>query len=382
MRDTWDTVVVGAGVFGAWTAWHLLRAGQRVLMVDAYGPANARASSGGETRVIRAAYGPDAVYTRMAQQSLPAWQDFFARIGDPGLFRCTGVLWLADPDDAAAAQARVVLADHGIRHEVLGHDTLAHRYPQIALPPGAWGLYEPDSGALHARRAVQAVVEDNLRAGAELRVATVAPPTGDTHLAQVRTTSGDAIRAARFVFACGPWLSRVLPDVLGGRIFPTRQEVFYFDTAGDTRFAAPALPVWLDFGRSYYGMPDLDGRGFKLACDAHGEPFDPDTAERHPTQAGIARARDFLAMRFPTLADAPLRDAEICQYENTWNGDFVLDRHPAFDNVWIAGGGSGHGFKHGPAVGAYLVARMLDDAPAEPRFALAGKQDVQRRAVH
>jgi monomeric sarcosine oxidase len=382
MSNTYDTVVVGAGVFGAWTTWHLLRAGQRVLLVDKYGPASARASSGGETRVIRMAYGPDEIYTRMAQQSLPAWKDFFARTGNPRLFRQAGVLWLAAAEDASAAQSVAVLTRNGIRHEVLDHDTLAQRYPQIAVPPGGWGILEPESGGLFARRAVQAIVEDLLHAGVEFRLAAVDPPVGDSHLAEIRTDSGEAIRADRFVFACGPWLGSVLPDVLAERIFPTRQEVFYFGTAGDRRFCPPGLPIWLDFGRDYYGFPDIDGRGFKVAHDAHGEAFDPDTLERLPTPARIAHARGFLARRFPALAAAPLLATEVCQYENTWNGDFVIDRHPALDNVWIVGGGSGHGFKHGPAVGAYLVGRMLGDAPAEPRFSIATKQGVEKREVH
>lgn len=382
MGKTYDAVVIGAGVFGAWTAWHLVRAGQRVLLVDKHGPAHARASSGGDTRVIRMAYGQDEIYTRMAQQSLPAWTDFFARIGKPEWFRPTGVLWLAAADDAAATQSVTVLARNGIRHAVLDHDSLVRRYPQMAVAAGDWGLFEPESGGLWARRAVQALVDDSLRAGAELRIAAVEPPAGDTHLAQVRTDGGEAIRADRFVFACGPWLGSVLPDVLGGRIFPTRQEVFYFGTAGDRRFASPDLPIWLDFGVGYYGFPDIDGRGFKVARDAHGEAFDPDTLERLPTPARIAHAREFLAARFPALAEAPLLASEVCQYENTWNGDFVIDRHPAFDNVWIAGGGSGHGFKHGPAVGAHLVRRILEDAPAEPRFSIATKHGVQKREVH
>jgi monomeric sarcosine oxidase len=383
MSKAYDSVVIGAGVFGAWTAWHLLRAGQRVLLIDKYGPASARASSGGETRVIRMAYGPDEIYTRMSQQSLLIWKDFFARIARPELFRETGVLWLADADAVAAKSSLDVLASNGVRHDVLDGDALARRYPQIAIPPGGWAIFEPDSGALLARRAVQAVVEDNLFRGAELRIATVVTPQGDGHLTQIKTETGDTVCADQFVFACGPWLGGVLPNVLGGRIFPTRQEIFYFGiAAGDRQFSAPALPIWLDFGRDYYGMPDIDGRGFKIAHDAHGEAIDPDTMERAPSATRIADARAFLARRFPALANAPLLGAEVCQYENTSNGDFAIDRHPTFDNVWIAGGGSGHGFKHGPAVGAYLVERMLRDGPVEPRFSLAMKQAMQKREVH
>ena len=383
MSESCDVAVIGAGVFGAWASWHLQRAGQRVVLIDKYGPANARSSSGGETRVMRMAYGPDEIYTRMAQRSLGQWKDFFARIGRRELFRETGVLSMAAADDAAATQSVATLEGLGIPHQLLDSHALAHRYPQITIPPGGWAILEPQSGGLMARRAVQAVVQDCVRSGAELRIDTVLAPVGDGHLAEIRTASGAAIRAKRFVFACGAWLGSVLPDVLGDRIFPTRQEVFYFGVAaGDQRFIAPALPIWLDFGRGYYGCPDIEGRGFKLAHDSHGEAIDPDSSERLPSPIRIAHAREFLGQRFPALATAPLLGAEVCQYENTSNGDFIIDRHPAFDNVWIAGGGSGHGFKHGPAVGEYLAERMLNEAPVEPRFSLATKNTVHKREVH
>jgi monomeric sarcosine oxidase len=383
MSKTYDVAVIGAGVFGAWTAWHLQRAGQRVLLIDKYGPASARASSGGETRVIRMAYGPNEIYTRMAHRSLRQWKDFFARIAHTELFRETGVLWLATAADAAAVQSVAMLERIGIPHQVLDGDALAQRYPQIAIPPGGWAIFEPESGGLLARRAVLAVVEDTLRGGAGLCIDTVLAPVGDVHLANLKTESGDTIGADRFVFACGPWLGSVLPEILGGRIFPTRQEVFYFGAAaGDRRFASPALPIWLDSGHDYYGCPNIEGRGFKIAHDAHGEAIDPDSAERLPCPMRIAHAREFLARRFPALTAAPLLGAEVCQYENTSNGDFVIDRHPAFDNAWIVGGGSGHGFKHGPAVGQYLTERMLGDGLVEPRFSLASKTTMQRREVH
>ena len=383
MNQTFDVAIVGAGVFGAWTAWHLQRAGQRVVLIDQYGPGNARASSGGETRVIRMAYGADEIYTRMASRSLSAWTELFANIGQPDLFRKTGVLWLADEDALRAQQSLAVLAGNDIRHERIEHAALLRRYPQIVVAPGGWALFEPDSGVLLARRSVQAVVQDVLRGGGELRIGSVLPPAGEGRLSEVRIGTGETIRADRFVFACGPWLAAMLPGALGGRIFPTRQEIFYFGVAaGDLRFRAPALPTWLDFGGEYYGMPDINGRGFKIAHDAHGERCDPDTIERVPSAVRIAHARQFLAKRFPALAAAPVLGAEVCQYENTWNGDFVIDRASRFDNVWIVGGGSGHGFKHGPEVGAYLRARMFDGAAPEPRFALAHLRTRQQREVH
>jgi glycine/D-amino acid oxidase-like deaminating enzyme len=185
------------------------------------------------------------------------------------------------------------------------------------------------------------------------------------------------------VLACGPWLGKVAPRALADRIFPTRQQVFFFGVPkGDTRFAAPALPTWIDFGQGFYGMPDLEGRGLKFANDQHGPAFDPDTGERVPTADALAEARAFMEQRFPAMRGAPLVEARVCQYENTSNGDFVIDRHPGYDNVWLCGGGSGHGFKHGPAVGEFTAARVLKGDATDPRFTLASKQTMQKRSVH
>jgi monomeric sarcosine oxidase len=377
-----DVVVVGAGCFGSWIAWHLRRAGRTVLLLDAYGPANARASSGGESRVIRMSYGADEVYTRFSFRSLAAWKELFARLGRAELFQRTGVLWMALEGNASALASLAALERVGVPHERLDGDEMTRRYPQMRGEPGGWAIWEPESGALLARRAVQAVVGDAVAAGVELRHAAVLPPTGSGKLESVRLTDGSEVFAGAFVFACGPWLGKVVPAALGERIFPTRQEVFFFGVpSGDTRFEPPAMPVWLDFGQQWYGIPSLESRGFKLANDDHGEAVDPDTLERVVSSAGVAAARAFLARRFPALGSAPLSESRVCQYENTSNGDFALDRHPGFDNVWVAGGGSGHGFKHGPAIGEYVANLVTTGAETDPRFSLATKQKVQHRTV-
>jgi glycine/D-amino acid oxidase-like deaminating enzyme len=246
-----------------------------------------------------------------------------------------------------------------------------------------WGILEPASGALMARRAVQAVVREAVRAGVQHQTAAVGPPVVSSRLDAVRLGDGSEIRAGAFVFACGPWLPKLFPELLGARIFPTRQEVFFFGPpAGDARFAPPRMPTWIDFGAEVYGLPDLERRGFKVAPDRHGAAIDPDTDERLVDAESVARVRAFLARRFPALAAAPLVEARVCQYENTSNGDFLIDRHPGADNVWLVGGGSGHGFKHGPAVGEYVAKRIAGDAPEESRFSLATKGTVRQRAVY
>ena len=380
---SWDVIVVGAGVFGAWTAWQLRAAGRSVLLVDQYGPANARASSGGESRVIRMSYGPNETYTRFSWRSLAKWKAFFGEVGRPELFQRTGVLWMTKGEDANAAASLRALEASQIPHERLDERELRKRYPQIAVIEGGSAILEPESGALLARRAVQAVVADAIRKGVEYQVAAVEPPAGEGRLEALRTASGEPLRAGAFVLACGPWLAKVAPRALAGRIFPTRQPVFFFGVPkGDTRFSAPALPTWLDFGQGFYGMPDIEGRGLKVATDQHGPEFDPDSGERVAGADALAEARAFLEERFPGMRGAPLAEARVCQYENTSNGDFVIDRHPGYENVWLCGGGSGHGFKHGPAVGEYTAERVLKGDATDPRFTLASKQTVQKRSVH
>ena len=382
MSGRYDVVVVGAGVFGAWTAWHLARRGKRVLLADAYGPGNARASSAGESRIIRMGYGADELYTRWSMRSLAAWKEFFAATGNNALFHETGVLWLAGKDDARVRQAAEVLARCGISYEELSRAELERRYPQIGLAGITKGLLEPRSGVLLARRAVAAVVEDAVRRGVEYRAAQIAEPHGAGAIGAVKTSAGERIEAETFIFACGAWLGKIFPDVLGTRIFPSRQEVFFFGVpAGDARFAPPALPTWLFQEDEIYGMPDLESRGLKIAVDRHGERVDPDKQSRLASIEGADEARRFVEQRFPGLRGAPIVETRVCQYENTWNGDFLIDRHPEMENVWFVGGGSGHGFKHGPAMGEYVAGRIFGGGAGEPRFSLASKETVQKRAV-
>ena len=377
-----QVAVVGAGVFGAWTAWHLRRAGAAVTLIDAWGPGHTRSSSGGESRIIRMGYGADEWYTRWSQRSLTLWKELEADTKTP-LFRPTGVLWMARSEDPLSTSTLATLARLGVRHEKVSGDALSTRWPQIAFGPVTWAIWEPDSGILMARRAVQAVAADAVRRGAVSRIGAAMPPESGKRLDALMLTDGTRLSAETYVFACGPWLPKVFPGLLGDRIFPTRQEVFYFGPhAGDVRWAPPKMPTWIDLGDEIYGMPDVESKGFKVAPDKHGPPFDPDSGERRVTAEGLAAVRAYVARRFPGLADAPLVASEVCQYENTSNGDFLIDRHPELSNVWLVGGGSGHGFKHGPAVGEYVAARLADGKPVEARLSLATKERAQKRTVY
>lgn len=379
----YDAIVVGAGVFGAWTAYFLRKTGASVLLLDAYGPANSRASPGGESRIIRMGYGSDEIYTRWSMNALPKWKEFFAQAGRPELFQPTGVLWIAHENDKIAFATMATLDRVACRYEKLSLGQMVERYSAFSFEHDCWGILEPDSGVLMARRAVQTVVDEAQKSGAAYANDQVRPPTArGNKLDQITTRDGENYSAGTFVFACGSWLGKIFPDVLGSRIFPSRQEVFFFGVpAGDRRFAPPQMPTWLKQSDEFYGMPDLENRGLKLAHDRHGPPLDPDTQSRTPTAEAIALAKQYVARRFPNLRDAPIVEARVCQYENTYNGDFLIDRHPQMENVWLVGGGSGHGFKHGPSVGEYAAEHVLNGLGVDARFSLATKESVQHRAV-
>src|SRR5687767_2595414 len=380
-----QAVVVGVGVFGAWTAHYLQAGGVSVTLVDGYGPGNSRSSSGDETRILRCGYGPDRIYSDLAARSLIQWRQLETR-NTPScepLWHPCGVLWMAAGDDAYTTATRETLERGSHPVEVLDNASLRRRFPPIDAEGIAMALLEPDAGVLAARRGVRALAADLERRGARVLQARVAPPAGSPLLRGVRLADGSDVAGDLFVFACGAWLPQLFPELLGGRIRPSRQVVTYFGTpAGDERFRPDRMPAWIDFPAGIYGTPDIDGRGVKVGEDEHGPAIDPDLDDRINDRESVQKARGWLARRVPALAGAPVVETRVCQYENTATGDFLIDRHPEYSNAWIVGGGSGHGFKHGPAVGELAARFTLTGEAPDPRFSLETKTTDARRAVY
>ena len=355
-------VVVGAGAFGAWTAYHLQRTGATVTLLDAWGSGNSRSSSGGETRVIRAVYGSDRFYTEMVGHSLKAWKALETRHHRP-LFRETGLLWMLRSQGHRYLRDSVsICSDHGFPVEPIDIASAQQRWPQINFRDVDSVYFEQRAGVLSGSEACCAVREAFLAHGGRYRIANVLPgdPKGGP-MVNVRCADGARISADHFVFACGPWLGTMFPEVLGPHLQTSRQEVFFFGTPPGSRLYHPDnLPVWLDFDeRLLYGLPDTHGRGFKTGDDSRGELIDPSIVQRTVNASSVAKARSDLAHRLPELANAPLLESRVCQYTNTPNGHLLADRHPVSTNVWFVGGGSGHGFKISPKLGQLVAHAML-----------------------
>jgi sarcosine oxidase len=358
-----SAVVVGAGVFGAATALALARRGWQVTLVEQATVGHVGASSGGESRLLRYSHGSESWYTALAWAGRDGWRALEDEAGVEILAE-TGLVWFARDEHGWESDSLAELTAQGIPVERLGLADVAALYPSVRTDDLVFGVWEPCAGVLRARLGVQVMARRAVDLGAQLREGVTARPEGDG----VRI-GDEVVRPDRVVWACGPWL----PAIVGDRVelAVTQQDVCWFRAGASWR--ADRVPAWVDFAGGAYGTGDLDGHGFKASSDRPGPPFDPDADDRVPVESNVQPARTILAHRFPALAGAALAGTRTCQYTTTADTEFViapLDGDGDGAVQWVAGGGSGHAYKHGPALGAY-VADLLDGTRRpEARFGL------------
>jgi glycine/D-amino acid oxidase-like deaminating enzyme len=354
-----STIVVGAGTFGASLAWWLVRAGESVTLVDQFEPGDRRATSGGETRLIRCSHGADADYTAMARRARTLWRELEAESGEELMREC-GVAWFAHRLDGWEAASERTMRAQDIPAERLDVAEASRMFPSLRGDDLAFVLLEPEAGVLRAQKAVRTLSRQAVRHGARL-VRARARPDGDA----VVLEHGSRLEADRVFWACGGWLPGLFGDLVTLNV--TRQELLFLD--GGPAWQSPEVPGWVDYDHAMYGTADVDRLGVKAALDIEGPPLDPDAPlDDRPTTEG--KVRDYMRERFPALARARLNEARACRYELSPDSNFIAARHPACERVWLVGGGSGHGFKHGPAMAERIVAALSGGDPLPERFAL------------
>ena len=314
-----------------------------------------RAASGGESRLIRATHGDDAWYTRSAWRALELWRELEQEAG-VDLFVPCGVAWFFDGSRSWADASAQTLASEGVPHELLEPDEARHLFPSFDPQGLGTVLYEPASGVLRARDATRTLAEQAIARG--------------TRFEQRHVSRDERFEADAVIWACGPWLAQLFPDLL--QLEVTRQDVFFFGSPPE--WQAPSVPAWVDFDEAIYGVGDVDGRGFKASPDRHGPQFDPDRDDRAPSPETERVARAYLERRFPALADAPIVGTRSCPYSLTPDQNFVIAPRPDREHEWLLGGGSGHGFKHGPALAEYLERLLTGDEEPDPRFGLERRE--------
>ncbi len=353
-----SALVLGAGVFGAALADRLACDGWEVTLVDALEPGDPRSESGGETRLLRYSHGADELYTRLAYRSRDLWRDLEVLVE-------SGLVWFARADGGFEADSERTLRAAGIPVERLDPTETARLYPSLRTDDLAFGLLEPHAGILRAGDGVRALVARAREGGLGERRGR-AVPEGDGVV-----VDGERLEADHVVWATGAWLPRAFPEL--ARIRASRQDVVLFDVPEE--WMTPSVPGYADFATAFYGHGLIEPHGMKVSCDAEGAPVDPDARPESAAPDYVERSRAYLAQRFPALAGAPLRSAPVCHYSITTDGNFVFDRHPEHEHVWLLGGGSGHGFKHGPAMAELVAAVLRDERQPEPRFTRSGRAE-------
>jgi sarcosine oxidase len=346
-----SAVVIGAGVFGASLADRLARDGWDVTLVERLEPGHPRSESGGETRLIRSLHGPDTFYTGSARRALQLWREL------DGVLEEVGLAWFARREDGWEADGERVLRAAGIPVERLEPGEASRLFPSLAVDDLAFVLHEPEGGVLRAADGVRALVSRAREAGAQLIA-------GDAHPDGPRVRIGDErLEADAVVWACGAWLGLLFPELVRMRV--TFQQLTLFDVPPEWRG-----PGWVDFDAAFYGHGRVDPHGMKVAADHDGVEVDPDERPLEATPEALEQAREYVSRRFPALAGAPLASRPACHYGLTEDGQFLFDRHPEHPGVWLLGGGSGHGYKHGPALAEHVAAVLSGRAEPEPRYAI------------
>jgi glycine/D-amino acid oxidase-like deaminating enzyme len=387
-------VIVGAGTFGASLAWTLARAGEEVVLVDQFEPGDARATSGGESRLIRCAHGGDELYTASARRARSLWRELEAETGEELMVEI-GMAWFAQREDGWEAESERAMAAQGIPCERLDPGEGAKLFPSLGTGDLAFVLYEPEAGVLRAQRAVRALVRQAVAHGATL-VRGRALPDGDAAVIAAGTAEAGSSgagasgagaagapaerhgspvfrREQRFegdavVWACGPWLGHMFGELVPLTV--TQQELLFFD--GGPAWRSPGVPGFVDYDLAMYGTGDLDDLGVKVAFDKEGPALEPD-AELPAAGATEPTVREYLARRFPALATAPLKEGRCCRYELSADSNFIAARHPELARTWIVGGGSGHGFKHGPALAERIADALRGGERLPERFGLGAR---------
>lgn len=414
-------VVIGAGAWGGWTAYHLRQRGARVTLIDAYGPGNSRSTSGDETRGVRSSYGDRAageLWTPWARAAIERWSLFEAEWGPvfkTKFFHQTGDVIMRTATEPFLTKTVEYWKANNVKHEVISGDEVRKRYPVIDAHDITTAIVEPDAGVVRARASTQAVAAIGQQMGVKLIVDRVRlAETKNGELQGVILQDGTVVRGDAYVFACGPWLRKLFPYLDNRMRVPLGYVCYFGVPVGDTRFTYPNLPSFNFPGVTGWPVLPVDSRGFRVrgaiappaapgtnaappvagaapavagAAGAAAAPRpatppvdplqqDPDTSSRWATQDRIDGSRRFLAARFPILANAPLLETRSCHYESSVNANFIIDHVPGNTNAWIAGVGQAEGFKFGPVAGEYVAQRVLG-IEGDPKIAKLFKMPTE-----
>jgi len=358
-----DVIVVGLGAVGSAATYHLATRGTRVLGIDMFQPGHDRGSSHGEHRMIRKSSFQLDGYVPLADRAFALWHELEVEAGQDLLHR-TGEIWLVHEEGNPGYRAGIEASlARGFR-VVLGEDDLAERFPGVRLDDGMIALYEADAGFLRCEAGIVSHVEQARQHGATIHLDEEVTHWA-TDGAGVRVETRHGVYAAdHLVLTAGSWSEEHLRDLrlpmqverrVNGFFRPTRPETWSVERG------APDFLLDIPEG-SFYGMPAVGDIGVKIGLSA-GEATTARTIRRTIDDAEIGLLRDVLDRYLPGASGSEMRRM-TCMCTYTVDGDFIIDRHPVHDQVSIACGFSGRGYKFAPVVGEILADLALQGATA------------------
>jgi sarcosine oxidase len=381
--QTFDAIVLGSGGVGSAALFHLAQRGLRALAIDRFPPGHDRGSSHGQTRIIRQAYSEHPNYVPMALRGYELWHELEARRGEQLLFP-VGLVQIGPPDGEVLPGTWASARAHGLELETISRAEMSRRFPGFNFPEPLQAVLERSAGYLLVERCVVAHAEEAVRLGARLQIGeTVKSWRVDQGIATVETDR-DRYRAECLIVAAGAWASDLLGD-LGIALQVRRKPLYWRRPQAGAMLARPDCPTFLYEvpGGVFYGFPQIDDRGVKVAEHTGGTAVDdPLALDRQLDRDDEARVAQFCRQYLPELAGELLGHA-VCMYTMTPDAHFVVDRHPRYPNVAFAAGLSGHGFKFTGMLGEALVDLLLTGKTRVPmEFLACTRPALRRTAAH
>lgn len=361
-----DAIVIGLGGMGSATACELARRGVRVLGLEQFKPVHDRGSSHGQTRIIRTAYYEHPSYVPLIRRAFERWYDLEQRSGAKLLSEC-GCLTIGT---AASEVRRGVLASaaqHHLAVERFEAAELRKRFSAFHFGDEYGGVLEQEAGFLYVEECVKAHIESAVRLGAELRFNEPVQSWKAAGSGVEVATDRDRYVADRLIITAGPWAGQLLGH-FGGKLTVMRQAPHWFKTKNDRHFRRDQFPLYIaDVPEGFfYGFPVIDSFGHKVARHYGAKELpsvDPINRETGPEDE--RPIRQFLNQHLPEAA-GPVTRAQTCIYTLTPDRHFILDRHPEHEQVAVAAGFSGHGFKFTPVVGEIMADLAMNGRTDQP----------------
>jgi sarcosine oxidase len=383
MQHPYDAIVIGIGTMGSAACYYLSKNGARVLGIEQFNIPHDLGSHAGQSRIIRKAYAEHPDYVPLLERAYENWVHL-EEISGQQVFYKTGLIYCGKPDNSWMQGVKRSSVKYNIPIQSLTHSVFTNQFPQFNIPSNYEILLEPDAGFITPEKAITLYAEHAVKLGAEIKAnTTVRYWDKVSGVFQVYTSEG-VFRSKKLIVTSGAW-SGVLMPALSNVLTVTRQTVAWVYPDKPDGFAPGIFPCWIIADENkpgiFYGFPMLnkaqfDGpNGIKLAHHYPAEKTHPDTINRYVSKKD-EEIIHYVLQKYFTRNTCRMQVMKVCMYTNTPDEHFILGTLPADEDVVIAAGFSGHGFKFASAIGEILCTIALQGKTEMPVHFLSASRFI------